>query len=526
MKSNFFKYIFIIFVIGIMIFAFFKIRNDEKEQNETQAETIVETPEKITEIRLGIAGFDTINPIFSTNKNIQEIINLIYEPLVKISNDYKVQPALAKEWAKQNENSYIIKLRENVKWSNGEKFTSADVQYTIEKLKQIPSIYSHNVQHIVEIEIVDDYTLKLILDAEVPFFEYNLAFPILSKTFYDDKDFNDTTIVPAGIGMYSVTDVQSNSIILTKNTNWWDRETKLTLDKITINIYSSAGELYNPFKIGNIDLVSTSNINIQEYIGTIGYTAKEVKGREHDFIALNTANYFLAKQEVRKAISYSIDKTNIISSIYQNKYYTSSFPLDYGSWVYQEQDTSSGYNAEQAKQLLVENKWSYKNKYWQITENYRTQKLELNFVVKASNTNHVAVAENIKTQLENQGIRINIMQYSDEQYNLALTSKAYDMILCSVYLSTSPDLTTFFGDNNLANYQNDEVREIMKQVKNTTDENIIKEKYKRLAEIYKTDIPYISLYNNKHTIAYNTALVGEIKPNWYQPFYGVETWYK
>lgn len=526
MKSNFFKYIFIIFVIGIMIFAFFKIKSDESKQNETQEEATSKTEERIREIRLGVAQFDTMNPILSQNKNIQDIINLIYEPMVKISSEYKAEPELAREWAKQNDNSYIIKLRENVKWSNGEKFTSADVQFTIEKLKQVQSIYSYNVQHIALIEIVDDYTIKLTLDTEIPFFEYNLTFPILSKTFYDDKDFNDTGIVPVGIGMYAVTDVQPTSITLTKNTNWWNREIELSLNKITLNIYSSAGELYNAFKIGNIDLISTSNINIQEYIGTIGYTPKEVKGREHDFIAFNTANYFLGKQEVRRAISYSIDKTNIISSVFQNKYYTSSFPLDYGSWVYQEQDVSSGYNVEQAKQLLTENKWVYRNSYWQITENYKTQRLALNFVVKASNAAHVAVAENIRNQLGNQGIRINVLQYSDEQYNTALANKNYDMILCSMYLSTSPDLTTFFGDNNLANYQNDEVREIMQVVKNTTDENVIKEKYKRLAEIYKSDIPYISLYNNKQTIAHNTALVGEIKPNWYSAFYGIETWYK
>ena len=47
------------------------------------------------------------------------------------------------------------------------------------------------------------------------------------------------------------------------------------------------------------------------YIGTIGYQAKEMKGREHSFLALNTSNYFLGKQEVRKAISYSIDKENM-----------------------------------------------------------------------------------------------------------------------------------------------------------------------------------------------------------------------
>lgn len=136
------------------------------------------------------------------------------------------------------------------------------------------------------------------------------------------------------------------------------------------------------------------------------------------------------------------------------------------------------------------------------------------------------MAENIRTQLANQGIRVNIQQYSNEQYNIAIQNKSYDMILCSMNLSPAPDMSLFFGDGNLANYNNEEVTNLMNEVKNTTDEQIIKNDYTRLAEIYKTEIPYISLYTNKHTIAYNTELVGEINSNWFNPFCGIETWYK
>ncbi len=71
-------------------------------------------------------------------------------------------------------------------------------------------------------------------------------------------------------------------------------------------------------------------------------------------------------------------------------------------------------------------------------------------------------------------------------------------------LSPSPNLSTYFGEGNIANYTNEEVTNIMNEVKNTTDEGILKEKYARLVEIYKTDVPYISLYNNKYTVAYNS----------------------
>ncbi len=453
---------------------------------------------------------------------------MIYEPLVTITADYKAEPCLAKEWAKQSDNSYLIKLRENVKWTEGQRFTAEDVRFTIDRLKEISSIYSYNVQHVTSIDIIDDYTVKINLDGEIPFYEYQLTFPILSKDYYENEDFVNTSknSSPVGTGRYKIEDVQPSYLTLEKNESWWNKEKTLTIEKITVNLYSSIGELYNSFKIGNIDLIATTNDNLQEYIGTIGYSSKELKGREHTFLALNMQNNFLARQEVRKAISYSIDKENIVSSIFNNKCFTSSFPLDYGNWLSQGQDASSGYNLEQAKQILVDNGWTYRSGSWQKTENYKTQKLGLNLLVRASDSSKIAVAENIKQQLANQGIGINIVQATDEQYNNNINTKNYDIALCSMTLSPSPNIDTYLGNGNIAGYNNEEVTNIMNEAKNTTDENILKEKYARLAEIYKTDIPYISLYNNKYIVAYNSGLVGEITPNWFYQFYGIEEWYK
>ena len=132
----------------------------------------------------------------------------------------------------------------------------------------------------------------------------------------------------------------------------------------------------------------------------------------------------------------------------------------------------------------------------------------------------------IKTQLENQGFRISLIKASDSQYSSYLTNKNYNMILCDMNLSVSPDLTTFFGDNNLANYSTEEIANIMNEVKNLTDEDKLKQDYKRLGEIYKTDMPYLSLCNNKYTVAYSTALAGTVEPNWFYQFYNIKDWHK
>lgn len=524
MKSNYFKYIFIIFAILIMIFAFVKIKTDEQKNKGTIQEEKEEVEQIVTELKLGVAEFDSINPILSKNKNIQDISKIIFEPLMILTSDYKLENCLVKEWAKQNETTYIIKVREDKRWSDGDKFSAEDVKFTIEKLKSSDTIYLSNVQNISTVEVIDESTIRIILNQEIPFFEYNLTFPILSSNYYSDKQFIPD-IVPIGTGMYKVSEVKESSLILSKN-EYYPESENLKLDKIIITIYSSIGELYNSFKIGNVDLISTQNSNLKEYIGTIGYLSKEMKGREHDFLAFNTQSNLLSKENVRKAICYSIDKSNIVSSIYSDNYYVSSFPLDYGNWLYKGQDGSLGYNVEQAKQILIDDGWNYKNKYWQKTENYKTQSIVLNLVVKSTDTTRVAVAENIKVQLENQGIRINLIKASNAQYENYLKNKNYDIILCSINLSISPDLSTFFGDSNLANFVNDEVTNIMNEIKNLNDPEKLKDKYKRLTEIYKTQVPYLSLYNNKYIVAYNPDLVGVLNPNWYYQFYNFKDWHK
>ena len=219
MKANWIKYVFVIFIIILLIFAVYIIKNDEQEKKQEQDYTASTQDTKVREIKLGIAELDTMNPILSNNKNVQQISKLIFEPLVDLSSDYKAEPCLAVEWAKQSDNSYLIKLRENVRWSDGQSFTAEDVQFTIDRLKDSQTIYSSNVQDVTGVDIVDDYTVKINLDREVPFFEYNLTFPILSKEYYQGEDFSSTgkNSSPVGTGKFKITDAQSSYLTLEKN---------------------------------------------------------------------------------------------------------------------------------------------------------------------------------------------------------------------------------------------------------------------------------------------------------------------
>lgn len=527
MKNNILKYIFFIFIILIAIVTIYIINNNEQhEQDEVENVANQEEVEQI--LNLGIAGFDIMNPILSNNKYVQSISKLIYEPLISINNNYELENCIASEWAKTSENTYVIKLKENVVWSNEKKCTAEDVLYTIDRLKENTNsnIYIYNVQYIVQAEIVDTYTIKITLSKEIPFFEYNLNFPIMCKAYFGEESFWDSekSKAPIGTGKYKITEIQGSKITLTKNENYWKDE-KSQIQTIRINLYETIGEMYNDFKLGKLDLVNTTNVNIEDYIGTIGYNKIEDIGREYDYLAFNMESNILSIIEVRQAISYAIDKNAIISSIYNGKYTVSDFPLPTTSWLYQGNNENI-YNPEKAKQILQDNGWEFKYNYWQKYVNYYTRKLNFRLVVNSSNATRVAVAEVIKSQLEAIGIKVTIVQANDYTYNNYKTNKNYDMILCGTYIGTSPDLSRYFADGNLAKFENEEAKTIINDLKNITDAELSKQKYKRLYEIYIAEIPYISLYHGYDITAYSKNLAGSISANWYNMFLNINNWSK
>lgn len=526
MRNNLVKYIFIIFVIVIMGFVLYKLNQSENKEVAKEPTMEIEE-EKIKEITLGVSEYDTINPILSNNKYIQEISKIIYEPLMELDSEYKIQKCLVQDWAKTSETTYIFKIADNIKWSNGESLTVEDVMFTIDILKNIPSIYSYNVQYIIKVDKIDEKTVQLTTSHEIPFFEYNLIFPILSKNYYEGQDFSttDKNQMPIGTGKYKIIENTQEEIVLTKNENYMRQE--LTLEKIKIKKYSNIGEMYNAFKLGKIDLITTTNINIENYIGTLGYTKKETAGREFDYIAINTQNAVLAHKEVRQALSYIINKDNIIQTLYNNKYYKNEYPLEYGHWLKDEEnEISSEYNLEKAKQILQESGWQYQYNQWRKTENYKTTTLSFRIMVQSSNSLRVAIAEMIKSNLEQIGIKANIVKLTDKQYENYLQNKNYDIIITGITLSPSPNLETFFGSGNLANYNNEELNKIMAEVKNITKEELLKEKYKRIKQIYKDEVPYIGLYNSYYAVAANWKLIGNIEANWYNIFMDINNWYK
>ena len=533
MKHNIFGYLFFIFIIVIMGFAIYKFTKSQSpvETNTTDGGSNISLTEKGTDITLAISGFDTINPIITKNKQVQDITKLIFESLVSITADGKAEPCLAKEWETTDNMTYIIKLRSGVKWNNGEYFSSNDVKFTIDRLLQDKqsknAVYADSVRHLKEVDIIDNTTLRIILSKKIPFYEYFLTFPILCSSYYGEDNFWDTNKndAPVTTGRFQISEHIGNKIILTKNINWWNKqEEDSIIDKVTINFYSSVAELYNAFRQGNIDVMSTKNTDYKQYIGKIGYKVTEIEGRDFAFIALNTKSELLSDINVRKAIRYALNKDEIVAKAYKNAYFKANFPLLTTSYLVDDQNENY-FNLGKMEDTFKNSEWYLIRKQWQKAINYKIKKLELNLVVRKK-SNRVKVAEYIKDKLAEQGIIINVIQASDSEYANYIENKKYDLILSEITNPISPDLTTYFGNGNLSNFDNDEAKKILNEINNITEKEELKLRYKKLYEIYNNEVAYIGVGRNKIYVINSSYLNGELNPRWYNLYFNFKDWYK
>ena len=157
-------------------------------------------------------------------------------------------------------------------------------------------------------------------------------------------------------------------------------------------------------------------------------------GRNFDYLALNTTSNILSHKEVRQAISYAINKEQIVNEVYGGKYMVADNPLEYGSYLYNKEKSSYKYDKEEAKKVLQNNGWTYRQgDVWQKQQNYTTLRLRINLLVKSSNEERVKVAEIIKKNLEEIGISVNIISAKDWNYENSLKNKNYDMLITRSY---------------------------------------------------------------------------------------------
>lgn len=142
------------------------------------------TPGTLT---FGLSSFPpSIQPWANAGTASATIKLMIHRGLVTFGLDGNVQPALAESWTRDDDNTWVFKLRD-ARFHNGEKVTAADVQWTFDQIgdEKSTAYFRAEMQRVAKVEAPDERTVRIVTKqplATLPLWLASFHLPIVSRT--------------------------------------------------------------------------------------------------------------------------------------------------------------------------------------------------------------------------------------------------------------------------------------------------------------------------------------------------------
>ncbi len=269
-------------------------------------------------------------------------LNNVYEGLYRLDADSKPEPAGAAELAEVSEDglTYKLKLREDAKWSNGEPVTAADYVFGWQRTvsAETGSEYAYlfapvtNAEAITAgekdaselgIKAVSDYELEITLTTPTPYFQYLLAFPSFfpqSQAVVEDNGdqyastsdnavYNGPFVLAGFDGPGTDTEWSYE-----KNDQYWDKDT-VKLDTINVSVVKESSTSLNLFQDGQADDVILTGELAQQMANDEAFVSEPLARTSYIELNQREEDSPFRNEDLRKAISYAIDRDALVTSI-------------------------------------------------------------------------------------------------------------------------------------------------------------------------------------------------------------------
>lgn len=438
----------------------------------------------------GSGDYTSINPALFEHG---EINSLLFNGLTAHDKYNNIIPALAKSWDYDEATlTYTFHLRDDVKWHDGEPFTAEDVKFTYDTINNPDngSEIATNYEDITNIEIVDDYTVKITLkNKNVAMLDY-LSVGIIPKHILEGQDImtSDFNRHPIGTGPYKFANWdEGQGITLLKNEEYFRKSPNI--DKIIFKIVNDTKARVMQLKSRELDLAQVTPKDIETFKNDDNFVVDIMKTSDYRGIMYNF-NYPLFKEnrELPNALSYAIDREAIVDNILLGYGDAAYSPLQMGIYNNSEMEKFE-YNPEKAKQLLEEAGWKLGS---DGIYSKNGTKLSFELVCMEGDQERIDMANFAAQELKQIGVDVRVTVKSDIDWE---NQAAFLIGWGSPF---DPDDHTYkvFSTNGGANYNsysNEKIDELLTKARQTDVYEERLEYYKEFQEEMTQDLPYTFL---------------------------------
>lgn len=202
----------------------------------------------------------SIDPQFSRTGNNQMTALHIFDRLVLTDANVRAYPGLAESWENPDPLTWLVHLRQGVKFHDGSPFTAADVVWSLERAPNVPNSpasFAGSVADLATMEIIDDHTIRFTTKEPTPLFIENIGTVyIVSRAATEGRANEDFAAGPAAIGTgpYRYVSWQpGDRLELERNDDYWGA--KPAYQHVTMRFISNDAARVAALLSGAVDLI-------------------------------------------------------------------------------------------------------------------------------------------------------------------------------------------------------------------------------------------------------------------------------
>lgn len=520
-------------------------------------------------INLTMVKPTTINPVLNNDKSVAYIMNLVYDGLFTIDQNYNTVPQLVEKYSIGSDGKSINITLKDAKWHDGKSVTSSDVKFTIELIqKNSDSPYNIFTNNISSVRIANSKEFTINFKEQYAFSKDTLIFPIVSQNILSGKSSdeiltNGNNLI--GNGPYKIENMKDRAgMTLVVNKEYYS-ELPETMRDIKVGIVPSEEDQVSMIialesDIGRVSLGDLSKFYEDEFNIT------NYEGRNYESIIFNYDNEYLKDENFRKAITHAIDRKLILEEGYIGNGKLVNFPLNTKSKYYDSDMQALSYDKEKSESYLQkinpfnnksestneDNKYEMENSNnssdinssknnsdnktdndinsqandestgnKELTEKERKElisKVDLKIIANKDNEERIKAANIVSENLDAIGIKSTVVGLTEKEMTTAISQKDYDLAFVGWELSSVPDARSIiqasgYSDEKLINYMN--------SLASATSDSQISEIYSGIQTHLRDKAAFISLVIRNEYIVTNRRLEGKSEPNDFDVYEGI-----
>lgn len=436
-----------------------------------------------------------VNPILSTDSASSEITRWVFNSLITYDKDANIKTELAKSYRFLDETTLEFKLRDDVRWSDGEKFSAKDVVFTYETIisPDIYTPYASGFLHVKSVEAVDEYTL--LIKYKYPYFKALEIWMMEILPYHKLKDeknlmsskFNQS---PIGTGPYTLEKFSiSSDISLKANKDYFIH--KPNIDKIVYHFVPDNAAEFLMLKSGKLDVGSLSPLQLERQLDESfkeQFNIYEDIAHSYNYIGFNLRLPKFQDPKIREALSLAIDRQEIVDILYLGHGQVCHGPFMPGTGAYNKNVKSPKQDIKEAKRLLREAGYNEQNPF--------TFTLSTN-----TGTRGTYLAQILQYQLKKVGVVLNLRVMEWQAFlNTVINPRNFEAVLMGWSLGLKPDAYSIWhsdsnkkGGFNFIGYKNEEVDELIKKAEQTVNKVEFDRIYQKIFALIAKDNPYLFL---------------------------------